>query len=78
MILAAVSLLITSSTLVAGGIVMRVYRPKVALERNLPMLEDSDRRDLSSTIFVEEEERSTTTIFATTTWNSSCKMPNRM
>ena len=67
MILAAISLLIPPSTLMVfevEGIVIRVYRPKTALERNLPMLVE-DRRDLSSTILMEEEERTATTIFAT-------------
>ena len=69
MILAAISLLIPPSTLMVfevEGIVIRVYRPKTALERNLPMLVE-DRRDLSSTILMEEEERTATTIFATMT-----------
>ena len=69
MILAAISLLIPPSTLMVfevEGIVIRVYRPKAALERNLPMLVE-DRRDLSSTILMEEEERTAATIFATMT-----------
>jgi len=67
MILAAISLLIPPSTLmVVEGIVIGVYRPKAALERNLPMLVE-DRRDLSSTILMEEEERTAATIFATMT-----------
>ena len=67
MILAAISLLIPPSTLmVVEGIVIGVYRPKTALERNLPMLVE-DRRDLSSTILMEEGERTAATIFATMT-----------
>lgn len=69
MILAAISLLIPPSTLMVvevEGIAIRVYRPKAALERNLPMLVE-DRRELSSTILMEEEERTATTIFATMT-----------
>ena len=73
MILAAVSSLILiiplSTMTLDDGMLTRVYRPKIALERNLPMLDDDsdDRRDLTSTISVEEEERSTVTIFATRT-----------
>jgi len=54
--------------MVVEGIVIGVYRPKAALERNLPMLVE-DRRDLSSTstILMEEEERTAATIFATMT-----------
>lgn len=75
------SLIIPWSTMTSlddDGMVMRVYRPKIALERNLPMLLDDDDSGRSSVILVEEAERSTMTIFATRTWKSSCTMPNRM